>query len=182
MGIDVASQGGELAADVFLFERPGIIHGLLPVGKEVNPNSVDFSQYSLNNFPFTIRQEPGVYNALGRMKFIFPNKYSVYLHDTPSKSYFNKSSRTFSHGCVRVQNPHLLAEQLLENKNYDQKKIGEVLQTGKETIVHLQYKLTVMLMYWTCYENHDNGKMYFYKDVYNRDQKILDELNREKQI
>lgn len=155
---------------------------LLRNGKEVNPATVDFSKYSVNNFPYTIRQEPGIYNALGRIKFIFPNKYSVYLHDTPSKSYFSKSERTFSHGCVRVQNPQLLAEQLLGDKGYDQKKIKEVLKTEKETIVHLQDKLTVMLMYWTCYENHENGKMYFYKDVYNRDQKILNELKKQKQI
>jgi len=155
---------------------------LLLNGKEINPASVDFSEYSVNNFPFTVRQEPGVYNALGRMKFIFPNKYSVYLHDTPSKSYFNKSERTFSHGCVRVQNPHLLAEELLGNKGYDQKKIKEVLKTEKETIVHLDNAMVVRLMYWTCYEEHDSGKMYFYKDVYNRDQKILNELLKNKQI
>jgi murein L,D-transpeptidase YcbB/YkuD len=155
---------------------------LLRNGKEIDPYSVDFSKYSVNNFPFTIRQEPGVYNALGRMKFIFPNKYSVYLHDTPSKSYFEKSERTFSHGCVRVQNPHLLAEQLLGDKGYDQEKIKEVLKTEKETNVHLENKMPVLLMYWTCYENHENGKMYFYKDVYNRDKVILDELLKNKQI
>lgn len=155
---------------------------LLRNGKEIDPASVDFSKYSENNFPFTIRQEPGIYNALGRMKFIFPNKYSVYLHDTPSKSYFEKSERTFSHGCVRVQNPQLLAEQLLGDQNYDQNKINEVLITEKETIVHLKNKMTVMLMYWTCYENHENGKMYFYKDVYDRDRVILEELLKNKQI
>jgi len=155
---------------------------LLRNGKEIDPYSIDFSKYSVNNFPFTIRQEPGIYNALGRMKFIFPNKYSVYLHDTPSKSYFEKSERTFSHGCVRVQNPHLLAEQLLGDKGYDQEKIKEVLKTEKETIVHLENKMPVLLMYWTCYENHENGKMYFYKDVYNRDKVILDELLKNKQI
>ena len=155
---------------------------LLLNGKEINPASVDFSKYSANNFPFTVRQEPGVYNALGRMKFIFPNKYSVYLHDTPSKSYFNKSERTFSHGCVRVQNPHLLAEELLGNKGYDQKKIKDVLKTEKETVVHLDNAMVVRLMYWTCYEDYETGKMYFYKDVYNRDQKILNELLKNKQI
>jgi murein L,D-transpeptidase YcbB/YkuD len=155
---------------------------LLRNGKEVDPYTVDFNQYSVNNFPFTIRQEPGIYNALGRMKFIFPNKYSVYLHDTPSKSYFEKTERTFSHGCVRVQNPHLLAEQLLGNKGYDQEKIKEVLKTEKETIVHLENKMPVLLMYWTCYEDEGNGKMYFYKDVYNRDKVILEELLKKKQI
>jgi len=155
---------------------------LLRNGQEINPATVDFSKYSENNFPFTIRQEPGLYNALGRVKFIFPNSYSVYLHDTPSKSYFEKSERTFSHGCVRVQNPQILAEQLLGNKGYDKKKINEVMKTEKETIVHLQEPMKVMLMYWTCYQNHENGKMYFYKDVYNRDQKILAQLVKNKEI
>lgn len=153
---------------------------LLRDGKEINPSSVDFNAYSTNNFPFTIRQEPGDFNALGRVKFIFPNKYSVYLHDTPSKSYFNKAQRAFSHGCVRVHNPLNLAEELLGDKGYDQKKISEVLGTKKETVVHLSKDLKVMLMYWTCYENHENGRMYFYKDVYNRDNKILAELNRQR--
>jgi murein L,D-transpeptidase YcbB/YkuD len=155
---------------------------LLRNGREVDPYSVDFSQYSVNNFPFTIRQEPGIYNALGRMKFIFPNNYSVYLHDTPSKSYFEKTERTFSHGCVRVQNPHLLAEQLLGNKGYDQEKIKEVLNTEKETIVHLQDKMPVLLMYWTCYDDENADKMYFYKDVYDRDRVILEELLKDRQI
>ncbi|MCK5468518.1 MAG: L,D-transpeptidase family protein, partial [Cyclobacteriaceae bacterium] len=86
---------------------------LLRNGREIDPETIDFSAYSTSNFPFTIRQEPGDFNALGRVKFIFPNKYSVYLHDTPSKSYFNRTQRTFSHGCVRVHNPLNLAEQLL---------------------------------------------------------------------
>ncbi len=155
---------------------------LLRNGREIDPYTVDFKQYSVNNFPFTIRQEPGIYNALGRMKFIFPNKYSVYLHDTPSKSYFEKTERTFSHGCVRVQNPHLLAEQLLEDKGYDQEKIKQVLNTEKETIVHLQDKMPVLLMYWTCYDDENADKMYFYKDVYDRDRVILEELLKDRQI
>jgi murein L,D-transpeptidase YcbB/YkuD len=81
-----------------------------------------------------------------------------------------------------VQNPHLLAEQLLGNKGYDQEKIKEVLKTEKETIVHLENKMPVLLMYWTCYEDEGNGKMYFYKDVYNRDKVILEELLKKKQI
>ena len=116
------------------------------------------------------------------MKFIFPNKYSVYLHDTPSKSYFAKPERTFSHGCVRVQNPQLLAEELLGVKGYDSKKIKEVLKTEKETIVHLLTPMPVLLFYMTCYEDLKNKKMYFYKDVYNRDQKILKNLVEDKKI
>lgn len=149
---------------------------LIRGGKTVDPSTVDFSQYSEKNFPFTIRQEPGSNNALGRMKFIFPNHHAVYLHDTPSKAYFNKSERAFSHGCVRVQNPEILAEQLLGNKGYNQKKIKDVLDSEKTQNVYLKTPMTVMLMYWTCYEFAEDGKMYFYRDIYGRDPKILNEL------
>jgi murein L,D-transpeptidase YcbB/YkuD len=150
---------------------------LLRGDKVIDPSTIDFSQYSRGNFPFTIRQEPGPNNALGIVKFMFPNKYAVYLHDTPSKSYFGKSERAFSHGCVRVQNPLTLAEQLLGKQGYDQDKIQEVLNTKKLTNVNLKKHMPVMIMYWTCYEDREEGKMYFYNDIYGRDKKILSELN-----
>ena len=150
-------------------------------GQEVvNPTTVDFSKYSQNSFPFTIRQEPGPNNALGLVKFIFPNKYAVYLHDTPSKSYFEKSDRAFSHGCVRVKDPLILAEQLLGDKGYDSEKIASVIKTKKLQNVNLSKPMPVMLMYWTCYENDKDGRIYFYKDVYGRDKKILSELKKKR--
>ena len=82
-------------------------------GENVDPNTIDWSQLSRGNFPFTFVQRPGPANALGRIKFIFPNEHAVYLHDTPSKSLFGRSERAFSHGCIRTQNPFDLAERLL---------------------------------------------------------------------
>ncbi len=149
---------------------------LLSGNTEVDPTTVDFSKYSINNFPYVIRQEPGPRNALGRMKFIFPNKYSVYLHDTPSKSFFQQTKRAFSHGCVRVQNPSLLAENLLSDKGYDQDRIQEVLDTKETKTVFLKDPLPVYLMYWTCYENRRDDKLYFFRDLYGRDQRILNKL------
>ena len=150
-------------------------------GQEVvNPTTVDFSKYSQNSFPFTIRQEPGPNNAVGLVKFIFPNKYAVYLHDTPSKSYFEKSDRAFSHGCVRVKDPLILAEQLLGDKGYDSEKIASVIKTKKLQNVNLSKPMPVMLMYWTCYENDKDGRIYFYKDVYGLDKKILSELKKKR--
>ena len=148
-------------------------------GKEVvNPSTIDFNQYSKKNFPYTIRQEPGTNNALGLVKFIFPNKYAVYLHDTPSKSYFEKTDRAFSHGCVRVKDPLILAEQLLGDKGYDNDKIADVIKSSKTQNVYLTKPMTVMLMYWTCHDNDIDGKMSFYRDVYGRDKKVLSELNK----
>ena len=151
---------------------------LLRGNEVVNPSTVDFSQHSQKSFPYTIRQEPGPNNALGLVKFIFPNKYSVYLHDTPSKSYFEKSDRAFSHGCVRVKDPLILAEQLLGDKGYDSEKIAAVIKTKKLQNVNLSKPMPVMIMYWTCYENKIDGRIYFYRDVYGRDKKILSELNK----
>ena len=153
---------------------------LLKNGNVVDPSNFNFNDYSTKRFPFTVRQEPGSNNALGQVKFIFPNKYSVYLHDTPSKGFFNRSERTFSHGCIRVENPLLLAEQLLKDIDYDQKKIKEVLDTKKITNVNLSKPLPVMLMYWTCYENEVNNRLYFFSDVYKRDEKLLNELNEKR--
>jgi len=149
---------------------------LLRGDKVIDPATIDFNEYSRGNFPFTIRQEPGPNNALGIVKFIFPNKYAVYLHDTPSKSYFGKSERAFSHGCVRVQNPLVLAEQLLGKQGYDRTKIDNILKTKKLKNVNLKEPMPVMIMYWTCYEDREEGKMYFYNDIYGRDKKILSEL------
>jgi murein L,D-transpeptidase YcbB/YkuD len=146
----------------------------------LDPSTIDFNEYSRGNFPFTIRQEPGPNNALGIVKFIFPNKYSVYLHDTPSKSYFGKNERAFSHGCVRVQNPLVLAEQLLGKQGYDRNKIDNIIKTKKLQNVNLKEPMPVMIMYWTCYEDREEGKMYFYSDIYGRDKKILSELYESK--
>jgi murein L,D-transpeptidase YcbB/YkuD len=150
---------------------------LLRGNKVVDPSTVDFTQYSRKNFPFTIRQEPGPNNALGIVKFIFPNIHNVYLHDTPSKSYFEKGERAFSHGCVRVQNPLVLAEQVLRKQGYDRDKIDSIIKSEKLKNVYLDEQMTVMLMYWTCYEDEEEDKMYFYRDIYGRDKKILAELN-----
>ncbi len=150
-------------------------------GKEVvDPKSVDFKEYSQKNFPYTIRQEPGPNNALGLVKFIFPNKYAVYLHDTPSKSYFEKTERAFSHGCVRVKDPLILAEQLLEDKGYDSEKIAEVIKSKKIQNVYLSKPMPVMIIYLTCDVNDIDGRMYFFNDVYGRDKKILAELKEKK--
>jgi len=119
---------------------------LLRGNKVVDPSTVDFNQYSRSNFPFTIRQEPGPNNALGIVKFIFPNIHNVYLHDTPSKSYFKKGERAYSHGCVRVQNPLVLAEQVLGKQGYDKNKIDSIIKSKKLKNVYLDDQMTVMIM------------------------------------
>ena len=141
-------------------------------GKVIPQNNVDWTKINRQNFPYTLRQEPGPGNALGQVKFIFPNKYSVYLHDTPSKYLFAKDQRAFSHGCIRVQYPLKLAEVLLNDEKWNSEKIQEVLGKKKEKVVHLKKPLDVLLFYWTT-GFEENGDVFFIKDIYNRDDKIL---------
>jgi murein L,D-transpeptidase YcbB/YkuD len=141
-------------------------------GKAVDPGSIDWSRYQGSNLPYTIRQDPGPENALGRVKFIFPNKHFVFLHDTPSKSLFDRAERAFSSGCIRVQNPFELAEILLADKGYDQARIAEVLDSGKIENVYLTKPVPTLLLYWTAFTTLD-GRCNFRKDVYNRDPDIV---------
>jgi murein L,D-transpeptidase YcbB/YkuD len=141
-------------------------------GQVVDPSTIDWEATKTKGFPYMIRQEPGAHNALGRVKFMFPNKYMVYLHDTPSKGLFARSERTFSSGCIRVQNPFELAELLLENQGWDRARIDQVVESRKTTRVNLKNPITVMLLYWTA-QVDDDGTVHFRKDVYNRDAPII---------
>lgn len=145
-----------------------------PAGKVVSPASVNWS----NPSGYTLRQPPGPENALGRVKFMFPNSYSVYLHDTPSKTLFDTPMRTLSSGCVRVQNPMELAELLLrpEDPSWTRAKIDGVVATEKLTQVNLAKPVPVLLAYWTAWVDN-NGLMNFRPDVYDRDPAWLKALD-----
>jgi murein L,D-transpeptidase YcbB/YkuD len=145
-------------------------------GENVNPDSIDWSQLSRGNFPYTFVQRPGPANALGRIKFIFPNEYAVYLHDTPSKSLFGRAERAFSHGCIRTQNPFDLAERLLAPVGWDRARIDAQIESKETRTVHLAEPLPVLLLYWTA-DIGPNGEYFFYNDVYERDQRVLDALD-----
>lgn len=144
-------------------------------GQNVDPETIDWSQLSRGNFPYTLVQRPGPTNALGRVKFIFPNQYSVYLHDTPSKSLFGRSERAFSHGCIRTENPFDLAELLLASAGWDRERIDAQVDSLEMKTVHLAEPLPVLLLYLTT-DIGPNGEYMFYKDIYERDQKILTAL------
>ena len=119
-------------------------------GAIVDPSTIDWPATATQGFSYMIRQEPGDHNALGRVKFMFPNKYMVYLHDTPSKGLFARSERAFSHGCVRTQNPFELAELLLAEQGWDRARIDRVVESKKTTRVNLETPMPVMLLYWTA--------------------------------
>jgi len=141
-------------------------------GENVDPESIDWTQLSRGNFPYTFVQRPGPANALGRIKFIFPNEHAVYLHDTPSKSLFGRSERAFSHGCIRTQNPFDLAELLLGPAGWDRARIDAQIESAETKTVHLAEPLPVLLLYWTA-DIGPKGESHFYKDIYGRDQRVL---------
>ncbi len=143
-------------------------------GNQVEQDQLDLSKFSIDYFPFTVIQNPGTDNALGNVKFLFPNKYAVYLHDTPSKYLFEKEQRAFSHGCIRVQNPLKLAELLLDDPGkWNDETIEKILATQRETTISLRHPVDVMLLYWTAGMDA-HGNIVFYQDIYDRDKKVLE--------
>lgn len=144
-------------------------------GNVVSRGAINFGAYG-RNFPFNMRQPPGPSNALGLVKFMFPNKYNIYLHDTPSKSLFAHEVRTYSHGCIRLQQPFDFAYALLAAQEDDPKAFfHRILNTGAETPVPLETKVPVHLVYRTAFTD-TQGNMNYRDDMYGRDAKIWSAL------
>jgi murein L,D-transpeptidase YcbB/YkuD len=143
-------------------------------GFELDPQSLDWNDISRSDISgFKLRQEPGVWNALGVMKFVFPNKYSIYLHDTPSRNLFEKSSRAFSHGCIRISAPQHLAQFLLKENDLEwtEQIIQEIVDSEKRKVVRLKTPVPVHMVYQTAWVDK-NGLLHFNKDIYGRDEKL----------
>lgn len=138
-------------------------------GRELDPATIDWSRFSSGHIPYTLRQDPGPSNALGRVKFMFPNPYLVYLHDTPSQSLFERADRAFSSGCVRVERATELAERVLDDpERWNQSSIAQVIASVRLQNVTLKTRIPVLLTYWTAWVDPD-GMMNFRRDVYDRD-------------
>lgn len=145
-------------------------------GQEVDPAAVDWSRYKGTNFPYLLRQDPGPRNALGRIKFMLPNPHSVYLHDTPKKSLFDKPERAFSSGCIRIENPIELAGLLLDDGNrWGRDRIQAVIDAKHTRTVFLPRPVPVLLLYWTVSVDA-GGRIGFKKDIYERDRTVLEGL------
>ncbi|WP_412504568.1 L,D-transpeptidase family protein [Roseovarius sp. SYSU LYC5161] len=141
-------------------------------GRRINRGAVDFSQFNRRNFPFSMRQPPSRGNALGLVKFMFPNQYNIYLHDTPEKSLFSRQTRTFSHGCIRLNEPFEFAYTLLAPQTSDPEGFFHSrLDTGQETRVDLEQPVPVHIVYRTAF-THTDGALNFREDVYGRDAQI----------
>ncbi|GHE85477.1 murein L,D-transpeptidase [Aliiroseovarius zhejiangensis] len=145
-------------------------------GRVVNRSAVNFNAFSAKSFPFAIKQPPSSRNALGLVKFMFPNKYNIYLHDTPSKSLFGREVRAFSHGCIRLSDPFDFAYALLARQTSDPEgTFHKVLNTGRETRVDLEQPVPVHLVYRTAVAPA-KGRMNYRRDVYGRDARIWEAL------
>jgi murein L,D-transpeptidase YcbB/YkuD len=150
-------------------------------GNTVDPSTIDLSDATAYRF----RQRPGTGNSLGLVKFMFPNQYDVYLHDTPADSLFERAARSLSHGCVRVEQPEALAKYVLgDQPEWTPERISEAMHAGEEKTVKLKHALPVYLGYWTARVRPD-GLVQFRRDVYDVDNRLTarlaDRLNRLKQ-
>jgi len=147
-------------------------------GTEVDPTTIDWINIVTAGFPYRIHQEPGPKNALGRVKFMFPNKFSVYIHDTPDHNLFGRTDRSLSSGCIRVNNPLALAAWLMKDSPaWTPAQIKNIIDEGKERTVNLVKPIQVHIVYLTAWASND-GLAYFRKDIYNRDQPLLAALKQ----
>jgi murein L,D-transpeptidase YcbB/YkuD len=141
---------------------------ILRAGRRVDPSSIDWGDAGqLRQLAF--RQLPGANNALGHVKFLFPNQYDVYLHDTPADSLFHREGRAFSHGCIRVEEPEALATYILRDySEWDRKRIVQAMHSGNERHVKLKEKVPVHVTYFTTWVD-ENGGLHFQPDIYGYD-------------
>lgn len=148
-------------------------------GRSVDPASIDWSRYPKERFPYRIVQAPGPRNALGLVKFMFPNDHLVFLHDTPSRALFERTERGFSSGCIRVENPFALAELLLDDEaEWSRQQIDDVVASAEIRRVNLRQPLPVLLLYWTI-DIEQPGRVGFNRDLYDRDAAVLEGLEGE---
>jgi murein L,D-transpeptidase YcbB/YkuD len=146
------------------------------VQKEIKPGIAEnkdyLEQHNMERINGVIRQKPGPKNSLGLVKFLFPNPYSIYLHDTPSKELFNREKRAFSHGCIRVAKPKELAMEILKDEPiWTSEKIDSAMNKEKEVWHTLKNKIPVFIGYFTTWVDAD-GVIHFYDDVYQRDEQL----------
>jgi murein L,D-transpeptidase YcbB/YkuD len=138
----------------------------------LNPDTINWHCYNQTNFHYFFEQNAGSKNALGKIKFLFPNSYSVYLHDTQDKKLFNHRVRTYSHGCIRIQDPIQLAKYLFHREEWSNGHITDFLQSNQANqSITLQNPIPIIITYITCWVN-DQQELQFRKDIYNLNNEI----------
>ncbi len=169
VSIAVKDKLPQLKQDPYRLSRSGI-RVFDREGQEIDPGMVDWSEYGTKRFPYHLRQDPGAGNALGKVKFLFPNNHAIYMHDTPQKKLFDRAQRTYSSGCIRVQNPIELAQYLLNKQGWDDQKVKSAYAGSKERHVAVakDMKIKVYILYMTAWVTADN-QLQFRPDIYNQD-------------
>lgn len=153
---------------------PGILKNEVLPGIRKNPNYL--AKHHMEKVGNSVRQKPGPWNSLGGVKFLFPNSYNIYLHDTPSRSLFDRNQRAFSHGCIRLHEPKRLAEYLLRDEpKWDSASIQKAMTSQKEQYVTLKHPVPVYIGYFTAWVDRD-GRLNFREDVYGHDKKMAEHL------
>ncbi len=138
---------------------------------ELDPTEIDWQNVNDEHFPFKLQQEPREDNSLGRIKFMFPNPFRVYLHDTPARYLFDRKVRTFSSGCIRVERPVTLAAQLLDDPTWSRDRVRAAIHSGETQRIELTKPVPIYLLYWTAWVD-DDGTTHFRNDVYRRNENI----------
>jgi len=150
-----------------------VIKGWKENSEVVDPDAVNWLKLTANGMPYHFQQQPGPLNPLGRIKFMFANKFNVYLHDTPAKGLFDKGTRAFSHGCIRIEKPFELARYLLQGgAGPGQVDLDQVLAEGNERIIDLARPIDIHVVYLTAWPDEE-GRVQFRDDIYGRDAKLL---------
>lgn len=166
--------------DPSYFRRMGfrLFRGWGADAAEVDPGTVDWSSMTPRNFGFRLRQDPGPQNFLGAVKFMFPNPWNVYLHDTPSRELFGRTARSFSSGCIRLEEPRELALWLLRGQSeWTPSRVDRAMRAGREETARIPRPVPVHLLYWTAFVDAD-GTVQFRPDVYGRDAPVARALER----
>lgn len=149
-----------------------------PGARELDSTAIDWHKVTRGRMRgFHLRQDPGPWNALGKVKFVFPNTYDVYLHDTPTQDLFNRTRRIFSHGCIRISKPVQLAVALLRHgsKDWTLERVNEIIDAGKRKVISLPTPMPVHITYQTVWLDKD-GEIHFNRDVYDRDKRLHEAL------
>jgi murein L,D-transpeptidase YcbB/YkuD len=142
-------------------------------GKKIDPASIDWAAATPRNFRYQVVQRPGPDNALGMVKFIFPNPHFVFLHDTNHREHFDDKVRTFSSGCIRIEHPFEFARLVLNDEQWDDAAIQDVVDAKETKTVYLKEPLPVLILYWTVNPITAMGSPEFLADVYDRDDRVL---------
>lgn len=140
-------------------------------GRRISESNVNWEKYKTSGFPYIIRQRPGKDNPLGKVKFLFPNNFSIYLHDSPAQHLFKSERRAYSHGCIRVGDPQKLAAYVLGSEGWDGQMLDDAFKSKKERWVELENHVPVFVVYFTSWVDEE-GELNFRDDVYGRDSKL----------